>query len=349
MKEEMSPMERVLSTLSFEEPDHVPFFLLLTVQGAREVGVSIKEYYSNPEYVARAQLRMQERYGHDCLYSFYYAALELEAWGGKAIFYEDGPTNAGRPVISSFEEIESLEAPSVPDTRKLQKVLETTAILKENVGDEIPIIGVVMSPFSLPVMQLGFSSYLDLIYEAPEHFEALMQANEDFCVEWANAQLEAGATAICYFDPVSSTTIMPREMYLKTGFEVAKRTLAKIKGPTGTHMASGRSLPILGDLIKTGTSIVGTSTLEDLAEVKKACEKQVTVMGNLNAIEMCRWTPETAESAVRTAISKAASGGGFILSDNHGEIPWQVPHEVLMDLSKAVKKWGRYPGEKTNE
>lgn len=37
------------------------------------------------------------------------------------------------------------------------------------------------------------------------------------------------------------------------------------------------------------------------------------------------------------------NGGGFILSDNHGEIPWQVPDEVLMAISEAVHKWGRYP------
>ena len=43
-----------------------------------------------------------------------------------------------------------------------------------------------------------------------------------FCVDWSNAQLEAGATAICYFDPVSSVSMIPRELYLKTGFEIAK-------------------------------------------------------------------------------------------------------------------------------
>lgn len=339
----MTPMDRVLSTLSFEEPDRVPFFLLLTTHGAKETGVSVKEYYSRPEYVAEAQLKMQKRYGHDCLYSFYYAALELEAWGGEAIFYEDGPANAGRPIIGNLEEIDALEAPQVSDSPELLKVLKTTERLKEKAGEEIPIIGVVMSPFSLPVMQLGFAPYLDLIYEEPTHLKKLRGVNESFCVEWANAQLEAGATAICYFDPLASNTIIPREVYLKTGFGVSKHIHSRIKGPCVTHLASGRCLPVLADLAKTGTLGVGVSILEDLGEIKEACGKQLAVLGNLNAIEMCRWTPAEAEASVREAIDKAAAGGGYILSDNHGEIPWQVPERVLMDIAKAVRKWGTYP------
>ena len=50
-----------------------------------------------------------------------------------------------------------------------------------------------------------------------------------------------------------------------------------------------------------------------------------------------------AEAAVKDAIARAGPGGGYVLSDNHGEIPWQVPDEVLMALSEAVHKWGRYP------
>jgi uroporphyrinogen decarboxylase len=313
------------------------------MHGAKELGMSIKEYFSQAENVVQGQLRMRAKYRHDCLYNIFYAPVEVEAWGGEVIFYDDGPANSGEPFIRRPEEIKHLEPPRVKETPCLVKVLQTTEMLKASVGDDAPVIGVVMSPFSLPVMQMGFDKYIELMYEQPELFEHLMSVNEEFCVAWANAQLEAGATAIGYFDPVSSTTITPREMYLKTGFQVAKRTLARIKGPTATHMASGRCLPIVDDVAQTGTAIIGTSVMEDLAEVKAACRGKLTVLGNLNGIEMRRWTPEQAEAVVKDAIAKAGPGGGYILSDNHGEIPWQVPDEVLMALSEAVHKWGRYP------
>ncbi|MET0092586.1 MAG: uroporphyrinogen decarboxylase family protein, partial [Sedimenticola sp.] len=169
------------------------------------------------------------------------------------------------------------------------------------------------------------------------------ELNRQFTVEWANSQLAAGAHAICYFDPVSSTTVIPRDLYLETGFKVAQETLPQINGPIATHMASGRCKGILPDLVETGTGVVGTSTDEDLAELKAIAGGKVTLLGNLNGVTMRRWSAAEAEEEVKKAIASAGRGGGFILSDNHGEIPWQVPDEVLMAISDAVHKWGRYP------
>ncbi len=89
--------------------------------------------------------------------------------------------------------------------------------------------------------------------------------------------------------------------------------------------------------------MVGVSAMEDLAELKKATGARVSLLGNLNGVEMRRWTPQQAEWEVKRAIAKAGRGGGFVLADNHGEIPWQVPQAVLLAIRDAVVRWGRYP------
>ncbi len=339
----MTSLQRVLTTLGHEEPDRVPFFLLLTMHGARELGLSIKSYFAKAENVVEGQLRLRTKYRHDCLYPFFYAPIEVEAFGGEVLFCDDGPPNSGTPIIRRDEDIPGLVPPKVGETPCLGKVLKAIRLLKDRTGDEAPIIGVVMSPYSLPVMQMGFDKYIDLMVEQPDLFNRLMQVNEKFCIDWANAQLAAGATAICYFDPVASATVSTREMYEQTGFRTAKRTLSRINGPTATHMASGRCLPVVDLISRTGTAAIATSVMEDLAAVKEACREKLSVLGNLNGIEMRRWSQVEAETVVKEALAKAGSGGGFILADNHGEIPWQVPEEVLLAISDAVHQWGRYP------
>jgi uroporphyrinogen decarboxylase len=343
MNIEMTSMERVLTALSHKEPDRVPMFLLLSMFGAKEMGVSIKEYFSIAENVAKTQVYMRKKYRNDCFYAFYYAAIEVEAYGGEVIFSEDGPPNAGEPIIKKAQDILTFTPQEIKNAPCLLKVLNSIEQLKANSKDEVPIIGVVMSPFSIPVMQMGFDKYLDLIVEEPELFDKLMKTNEEFCVEWANAQLSAGATAICYFDPVSSMTIIPRDLYMKTGYEVARRTLSRIKGPTATHLASGRSLPIIDDIAKTGTLALGVSPIEDISEIKSQCRGKLSVLGNLNGIEMCSWNSNDADKAVKEIVDKAAAGGGFILSDSHGEIPFQVKADTLLAISEAVNQWGKYP------
>ena len=342
-KESMTSMQRVLTTLGHNEPDRVPLFLLVTMHGAKELGMSIKDYFEKAEHVVEGQIRLRAKYGHDCLYTFFYAPVEVEAWGGEVIYAPDGPPNSGRPFISSADMLNRLIPPDIKKTPCLAKVIKATQLLKARTGDDCPIIGVVMSPFSLPVMQMGFEHYLDLMIERPGLFEKLMRVNEDFCVEWANAQLAAGATAICYFDPIASPTIVPREIFIRTGFEVARRTLGRIKGPPATHLASGRVLPIINDIVQTGAAVVGVSCVDNLTDIKAACRGQISILGNLNGIEMRRWSAKEADEKVRQAILQAGPGGGFIVSDNHGEIPWAVPDETLLAIGEAVRRHGIYP------
>jgi uroporphyrinogen decarboxylase len=339
----MTSLERVLAALGHREPDRVPFFLLLTMHGAKELGLGIREYFARAANVVEGQLRLRAKYRHDCIYTFFYAPLEIEAWGGEVIYCEDGPPNSGAPFLRQSDDILRLTPPRIEDCPCLTKVLDATAQLKARVGAEAPIIGVVMSPFSLPVMQLGFERYLEILLEQPALFERLMSVNEEFCVAWANAQLAAGATAICYFDPVSSPTLIPKDLLLRTGLPVAGRTLARFHGPVAVHYASGACLSILEDIAALGVAAVGVSAREDLAALKAVAARKVSLLGNLNGIEMRRWDAATAEAAVKRAIAQAAAGGGFILSDNHGEIPWQVPDDVLLAVSDAVHRWGQYP------
>jgi len=343
MGEMMNAMERVLTALSHKEPDRVPLFLLLSLYGSKELGMAPKEYFSKPENVVEGQLRMLKKYDNDCIDAFYYAGIEVEAWGGTTIFKDNAPPVAGRPFIRSFEQIDTLEKPKIAEAEGLQRVLETIRMLKTEVGDEVPILGVVISPFSIPVIQMGFDKYLDLLYSDEVRFNKLMELNEAFCVEWANAQLEAGATAICYFDPISSPTMVPKNLYLAKGYEIAKRTISKIKGPTATHFASGICLPIVEEIIETGTAAIGVSCLESLSALKEKSVGKISIIGNLNGIEMRRWTSEDVERIIKDIIRQAGQGGGFIISDNHGEIPWQIPEKVLLEISANVKKWGTYP------
>ncbi|MCK9579781.1 MAG: methylcobamide--CoM methyltransferase MtbA, partial [Methanoregula sp.] len=208
----MTPFERTMTAIGQKEPDRVPHFLLTTMHGAKELSISIREYFSRAENVIKGQTILQRKYESDCYYAFFYASAETEAWGGDVIYIADGPPNAGRPIIRSPESIGSIEVPEVASCNSLRKITGTIRGLAEQSAGKIPVIGVVMSPFSVPVMQMGFEAYLDLLYTQPQLFWELMKKNQQFCVEWANTQLEAGANAICYFDPISSPTSIPPEL-----------------------------------------------------------------------------------------------------------------------------------------
>ena len=146
-----------------------------------------------------------------------------------------------------------------------------------------------------------------------------------------------------YADPMSSTTCVPPETYREVGSAVAARTFARIRGGVAINFASGRCAAIIDMVAATGAVAVQVGSDEDLAAVKAAARGRLAILGNLNGIQMRRWSPEVAETEVKRALAAAAPGGGFVLSDGHGEIPFQVRDETLHAIADAARRWGRYP------
>jgi len=66
----MNSMQRTLTALGQKEPDQVPLFLLTTLHGAKELRLSIEDYFSSAEQVAEGQMRLLKKYRSDCLYAF---------------------------------------------------------------------------------------------------------------------------------------------------------------------------------------------------------------------------------------------------------------------------------------
>lgn len=80
----------------------------------------------------------------------------------------------------------------------------------------------------------------------------------------------------------------------------------------------------------------------DLAEVKQAHGRQLSLMGNLHTTEvMLRGTPELVRQRARQAIADAGTGGGFLLSSGD-QCGRDTPEENFAALLEAGLKHGIY-------
>lgn len=334
---------RLGAALAHREADRVPFFLPATMHGARLLGVTLPTYFGSAELVTQGQLRVRELLGHDAVTCFLCAAAEAEPFGGHVLLFEDGPPNAGDPPLCSTADIERLEPPSPRSSPMLCRTLEVARALRQEVGADVPILGGAVAPFSLPALQVGLGPWFDLLHEAPTLAGHLLQVNESFCADWANALLDAGASAIALVEPLASPLMVPRARYLALGLPALRRTIAAIHGPVAVSTASAPCAAVAEDLAGAGAVAVGVSAEDDLADVKARLRGRAAVMGNLSGVPMRTWSGADADRAVRAALAAGGPGGDFVLSEHHGEVPLQVPLEVLQAVAEAARRWGSYP------
>jgi uroporphyrinogen decarboxylase len=334
----MNPYERVMAAVNHKKADRVPVFLFFTFYGAKKLGISIPEYFSRSENIVKGQKILLEQFGHDCLYPFSAAAFEAAAFGQKIEFYEDGPPNAGQPIIKSRRDIFRLRIPDPLSCRGLEESLKAVSMLAKEFKKQVPVISAVIAPFSLPIMLMGLKLWLEIIID--DDWEAITQMaakSTSFCLTWANLLFDAGADIIGFFEPFATSTMITREEFLKYIFEADKGIISQIKGPVGFCGAGGRLEPVIDKIAELGVAGCLISADDDLKSIKKNFGDKINLMGNLNNISMIDWDYDTAKREAQKCLEAAGNGGGFILADQHGEISWQVKEVALAGIVDAAR------------
>ena len=177
-------MERLAAAARGETSDRIPVFCNLLDQGAKELGIPLKEYYSNGEHVAEGQLRMREKYGYDNLWSLFYVGKEAELLGcRKIIFAEDGPPNVGEMVIRNHDDIARLRVPDdIAAHPAFEEELKCLRILKAEAGGKYPICAYITASMTLPAILMGMEKWMGLLFSGPADLrdELLTKCSEFF-------------------------------------------------------------------------------------------------------------------------------------------------------------------------
>jgi uroporphyrinogen decarboxylase len=294
----------------------------------------------NPENVARAQEILRAKFGHDCLYPFYFAATECEAFGGTHDVNLHGPPQAGTPPFGKIEDLLSHELPEPSEI--LGNPLRATEILAEAWGTEVPVVNTVLAPLSLAPLLFGMDNWINTIVTAPDSAREVVEYLMPYSVTYSNELFDRGATALAYFNPFISPLILTFQEYEHLSFDLDKEYFQKIKGPAILSLAGSRIGPILPFIAEIGAAGFLVSANDDLHKIKVEWGEKLNLLGNLNNVAMEGWTPENADAAVQKCCESAASGGGYILSDHDGDLPEFVSDDVLYQIKASVDHWGNY-------
>lgn len=341
-------MERFGALMSGRIPDRVPIVCNLLDQGAKELGISLREYYSRGELVAEGQLRMRDKYGYDTLLGMFYSALEAEIFGCHNIVYaDDGPPNVGHLVIRTPEDIKKLHLPddlhSHPRFRELAACI---GILKKESAGRWPVLGVVTASFSLPAMLMGIGQWMDLFLNGdPGLRDLLLERCSQFCSRQITALREAGADLIVYVDPVASATIIPPHKSRQLALPWVIKDL-ELHGPAGVVFfnGGGKINPILADLqSNTGIGAYYLNPFDDIAEARRILGPQALIAGSINDIRLLDWSPEEIDLEVERIMAAGKQGGGFIFGTLL--MPFRIPEENIRAMVDAAVRHGSYQSE----
>lgn len=341
----MNSMERLTAVMTGQIPDRVPIMGNLLEQGAKELGLSIKAYYTKGEYVAEGQLKLREKYGYDNLSGFFYGGREAEMLGCRHIIFTDiGPPNVGHLIIKDYKDIENLEVPDdISALPAFEELATCIKLLKREAGGKVPVGSAVISSFSLPAVLMGIDKWLDLLLNGPASLrKELLEKCSDFCIRLIRALRDAGADGVSYSNPVGSADFISLDQFKELSLEWIIRDI-RSAGPEGiTYFnGGGRINPMLESVIEhTGILVYYINPLDDIIEAKKIIGDRGISSGVINDIPLIDWDRDTIYSRVKTIMQAGAAGGRFIFGTL--VMPYLIPEANIHHLFDAARKYGAY-------
>ena len=337
--------DRLVAAANGKILDHIPVFCNLLDQGARELGLSIEEYFSKGENVAEAQLRMLKKFGHDNVWSLFYVGKEAELLGCKKIrFAQDGPPNVEDYVIKSYDDIARLRVPDDISTHPaFAESAKCLAILKREVGGKVPICAYITASMSLPALLMSMEKWLELLMIGdPALRDMLLEKCSDFIRKEIAAYREAGADVIVYADPYGSTDIIPMRLFKELSLKWMKRDLEP--GGLGgvVYYVGGARLNTVADEVirEVGISVFYPGPLDDIAESMRIIDNRALCAAVINDIKLLDWTPEE----VRTEVKRIVQSGlqvGKKLFFGTVVMPYGIPDENIKAMIDAAKEYGQ--------
>lgn len=326
-------------------PERVPVICNLYEQGAKVMGLSIEEYYSDVDHVAEGQIRLAELYGHDNLWATLYAAIDAEFFGSKkTIFATDGPPNVGHLVINNDEDIYRLAVPdNICDSPVFAKELELLRKVKEKSDGQLPICTYVVASFSLPVLLMGVDKWLSLLLTgSPAAREELLAKCSEYTVKKTKALREAGADLIAYANPIASATFINAQQF---DVLAAKWVTRDFQG-TGVEKlvyfsGGGRIEPLLDQIVKaSGAGAYYLNPFDDIPGARAKIGPKRLLVGVINCIHLVSWTPDEVRAEVKRIMNEGKPGGGFLMGPLM--MPYAIPEENLHAMIEAGHEYGRY-------
>lgn len=214
----MNGYERILKTLRGEITDRAPIMLHNFMSAAKEQGITMKQFRSSPENIAKVFVDTAVKYGLDGILTDMDTALEAHAMGASVDFPEDDPARVAGPSGKSFDEVISKVDPKrLLSDERVQIYLEAIRLIKKQVGGEIFVRGNAdQGPFSIAMLLYGMEDFLADLMDEDRQEEILKLINRCYDVHIAFHKMvkQAGADATSFGDSSCGPDLLSRNTYL---------------------------------------------------------------------------------------------------------------------------------------
>ena len=311
---------------------------VLSFPAVQLMGVTVRELISSSDLQSVGMKLIAERVNAAAAVSLMDLSVEAECFGAGLVVSENEVPTVRGAVISSLEEAEALEVPSVGSGRMgiyIDSIRKATGMILDR-----PIFAGIIGPYSLAGRLLDVTEIMFLCYDEPELVEKVLGKATDFLIAYGRAYKDAGADGILMAEPLAG--VLSPVMMEEFSSPYVRKVVEALQDESFLvlyHNCGNNTVQGLDSILSTGAAAYHFGNSVSMKDILARVPGDTIVMGNIDpAGELRNGTPDSVRHAVRELLEECGGYENFVVSSGC-DIPPMSKWENIDAFFEAVEEF----------
>jgi uroporphyrinogen decarboxylase len=334
--------DRLLRALLRQDVDMTPVWIMRQAgrylpeyRDTRQKAGSFLNLCQTPELACEVTLQPLRRFRLDAAILFSDILTVPDAMGlGLRMIENEGPSFIN--PVRSRADIDKLSVPD-PET-SLGYVMAAVRLIKQELHDEVPLIGFAGSPWTIATYMVEgrsskeYGTIKGLLYDDPAAMHRLLELVATAVTAYLNAQIDAGVDAVQLFDTWGG--ILGPQAYREFSLQYMQRIIEGLR-----RERDGARIPVIlfskgcgdrvTDMLGAGSDAIGLDWTVDMGDIRQRCAGKVALQGNLDPGVLYAG-PDVIRQEVSKILKSYGAGPGHVFNLGHGIHPQINPEHVAV-------------------
>ena len=334
---EMSKKERVLAALNRQDVDRTPVAnptSVATVEMMDLVDAPFPEACRSAELNAKLAATEISQFDFDSIAPYFSIIQESSAIGCEMQWEQKDNWPTVRMSNPIWKTASDVKVPSnFLDHPDVKVITDSIRILKKEFGDEVPIIGKTMGPWTLAYHVFGVETFLLGSVDNPDETAEALEKLCEFTYLFGEAQIDAGADVLTVPDHATGD-LVSGQYYQKFLQDIHTEMAERFSVPLILHIC-GRTVDRMPFIADTGMHAFHFDSKNSPQEAMDAVSDKIALVGNIN-------NPETLYSKdtedVKKEVFECLNAGVQLIAPECA-IPLKTKAENLIAITEGISDW----------
>jgi len=333
----------ILKALKGEKTERTPVWMMRQAGRFLPEYRALREKYSffercqNPELACEITMQPIRRLGVDAAILFSDILVVPQAMGMEVQLVESVGPILPQPLKTAAD----LDRICVPDVHdRLHYVAEAIQHIKQELNNEIPLIGFAGAPWTLLCYMVQgkgsktFDEAKGFCYQNPELADTILQKITDTTIAYLKMQIEAGADLVQIFD--SWGGLLSPQDFERFSLKYMRQIVKALEGTVPVIMFAKGAWQSLREMADTGAHGLGIDWCIRPEFARYIIGPYTSLQGNYDPAQLLAPIPEIIETT--KAMLKSFGPGRHIANLGHGILP-HVPVDHAQAFIDTVKNY----------